>query len=83
MIVLRVLLCLHNEGANPLLILPSPKPERLLSFFVSNSLLDQSGFEEEEQEVDDDRACKRHGVQEEVSFCVSPASGKKRGGKLL
>lgn len=83
MIVLRVLLCLHNEGANPLLILPSPKPERLLSFFVSNSLLDQSGFEEEEQEDDDDRACKRHGVQEEVSFCVSPASGKKRGGKLL
>lgn len=82
MIVLRVLLCLHNEGANPLLILPSPKPERLLSFFVSNSLRDQSGFEEEDDD-DDDRVCKRHDAQEEVSFCFSPASVNKRGGEQL
>lgn len=73
-IVLRVLLCLHNDGANPLLILPSAKPARPLSFFVS--LLDQSGFEEDEDEEDDvdDRAWKRHGVGEEVSCCFSPTS---------
>lgn len=82
-IVLGVLLCLHNDGANPLLILPSPKPARPLSFFVS--LLDQSGFEEDEDDKDDvdDRAWKRHGVGEEVSCCFSPTSVEKRGGKLL
>lgn len=75
-----VLLCLHSDGANPLLILPSPKPERPLSFFVS--LLDQSGFEGDEDDVDD-RTCKRQDVKGEESFCFSPASVKKRGGKLL
>lgn len=73
-----VLLCLHDDGANPLLILPSPKPERPLSFFVS--LLDQSGFEEDEEEDVDDHACRRHAVEEEVPFRFSPASDSKRGG---
>lgn len=78
----RVLLCLHSDGANPLLILPSPKPERPLSFFVS--LLDQSGFEGDEDDDDvDDRACNRQDVKGEESFCFSPASVKRRAGKLL
>lgn len=78
-----MLRCLHNDGANPLLILPSPNPARPLSFFVS--LLDHSGFDEDEDEEDDvdERAWKRHGVGEEVACCFSPTSVEKRGGKLL
>lgn len=60
--------CLHNEEASPgVLILLSPKVERLGSFFVSCSLLDNRGFEEE----DDDRESKRHELHDGVSFCFS------------
>lgn len=53
----------YNEEANPgVLLLLSPKPERLGWFFVSSSLLDNSGFEEED---DGDRESKRHELHDE------------------
>ncbi len=68
---------LHNEEANPgVLILLSPKPERLGSFFVSSSLRGNSGFEEEA----DDRESKRHELHDEsnVSFCFSTVPVQKK-----
>lgn len=70
-------MCLHNEDVNPeVLVLLSPKPERLGSFFASSSLLDDSGFEEE----DVDRESKRHEPHDEsnVSLCFSPVPFKRR-----
>lgn len=62
--------CLHDEEASPeVLILLSPKVERLGSFFVSCSLLDNRGFEEED---DDDRESKRHELHDDVSLSFSP-----------
>lgn len=78
-----ITICLHNEDANPgVLSLLSPKPERVGSFFVSNSLLDSSGFEAEEDDDDDDRESKRHELHDgsKVSFCFSlePTKRKKK-----
>lgn len=64
-------ICLHSEEANPVLVLPSTRPERLGSAFVSNSLLDNSGFED-----DEDPENKRYKLLDEVSFCLSPVSVK-------
>ena len=77
-------ICIHSEEATPgVLILRSPKLEKLGSFFVSCSLLDNSGFEEE----DDDRESKRHEPHDEsyVSFCFSPipVEANKKSGKTV
>lgn len=74
--------CLHNEEPSPgVLILPSPKPERLGSVFVSSSLLVDSGFAEE----DDDRESKWRELHDEsyVSFCFSPVPVQTREEKLF
>ena len=74
--------CLHNEEPSPgVLILPSPKPERLGSVFVSSSLLVDSGFVEE----DDDRESKWRELHDEsyVSFCFSPVPVQTREEKLF
>lgn len=75
MCVLFHKVCLHNEEPNPgVLILPSPKPERLGSAFVSSSLLVDSGFVEGDDDDDDDHESKRRELHDEsyVSFCFSP-----------
>lgn len=69
-------ICLHNEEVNPGGLLLSSKPDRLGSFFVSSSLLDNSGFEEE----DDGRESKWHDLHDESSgsFCFSPVTVQQK-----
>lgn len=72
---------LHIEEVNPeVRFLLSLKPERLGSVFVSSSLLDSSGLEEDD---DEGRESKRYELQDEsnVSFDESAVPVQEREDK--